>query len=191
MPHQKLSKWGMPHRVLLENAELQFKLALAIQTTCHLSDRPDFNYLASFSYGKHTAEHGKLMLTKEQEAFASILLAHSTTYLCAVQIDSVLGEIVPNRFQATDPNIRSASWIVRLIRNAFTHNPFAPVWETYPECENQTYSVRDMISLETTGLNGKPVVRKDYGGPLALLRLLHFVKTLLPAEPAASLPTRQ
>lgn len=88
----------------------------------------------------------------------------------------MLQAIIPDRFRHPNPNIRCASWIARLIRNAFAHNPFAPVWKTYAECKNQTYNVNDVISLKTTGLNGKPVERLDYGGPLALLRLLDFVK---------------
>jgi hypothetical protein len=73
---------------------------------------------------------------------------------------------------------RSASQIVRLIRNAFAHNPFAPVWRIPRECENQTYNVNNTIALKTSGLNGKPLERLNYGGPLALLCLLEFIKQL-------------
>jgi hypothetical protein len=116
------------------------------------------------------------MLNREQEIFAATLLVHSATYLCAVQADTILQATTHDRFKHVNQNIRSASWIARLIRNAFAHNPFAPVWKTYPECENQIYSVENVISLNTAGLNGKPVRRLDYGGPLALLCLSDFVK---------------
>jgi hypothetical protein len=36
-----------------------------------------------------------------------------------------------------------------------------------------------MISLDTSLLDGKPFDWKDYGGPLALLRLSEFVRTKL------------
>ncbi len=145
-----------------------------------LSSRfPELVYYDQFTYGGHLFKKEELELTKEQESFAAGLLVHSATYLCAVQADTVLQDAVPDRFKHTDPNIRSASWIARLIRNAFAHNPFEPVWKTYSECENQTYAVENVISLNTRGLDGKPVERLDYGGPLALLRLLDFVKQVV------------
>lgn len=159
---------------------MQYRFALAISTTFQISgSKLDLIYYNAFAYGLHTMTRAELELTKEQEELASILLVHSATYLCAVQADTVLQAIVPNRFNDSDPDIRSASWIARLIRNAFAHNPFAPVWKTYSECENKIYTVQNVISLNTTGLNGKPVERLHYGGPLALLKLLEFIKQLL------------
>ncbi len=166
----------MRYRELLEYAQLQYKFALAVSTNIQFHKFPDLVYHDAFAYGPHVFEKEELMLSKEQEQLAAILLVHSATYLCAVQADTVLQATIPDRFKHSDPNIRSASWIARLIRNAFAHNPFAPVWKTYSECENQTYAVENVISLKTSGLDGKPVQRLDYGGPLALLRLLDFVK---------------
>lgn len=168
----------MEYEELLDCAQIQYKFALAISTTIQSSEFPDLRYNDAFAYGSHTFKKDQLILTREQEHFAAILLEHSATYLCVVQADTVLQGIIPDRFKHPDPNICSASWIARLIRNAFAHNPFAPVWETYPECENQTYIVNDVISLRTRSLNGKPVERLDYGGPLALLCLLDFIKQL-------------
>lgn len=166
----------MTYSDLLEYAQLQYKFALAISTTIQLGKFQDLLYYDVFAYGPHAFKKEELILSKEQELFAATLLVHSATYICAVQADTVLQATIPNRFQHTDPDIRSASWIARLIRNAFAHNPFAPVWKTYPECENQTYTVGSVMSLNTSGLNGKPVERLDYGGPLALLCLLDFVR---------------
>jgi hypothetical protein len=38
------------------------------------------------------------------------------------------------------------------------------------------FSVNDIITLNTDGLQGKPFDWRQYGGPLALLRLSHFVR---------------
>ena len=71
--------------------------------------------------------------------------------------------------------IKSASWIARLIRNAFAHNPFDPVWIIQAECKNKQYEVPGTISLDTSSIDGKRLLRIHYGGPLAILKLSEFV----------------
>lgn len=58
-------------------------------------------------------------------------------------------------------------------------NPFAPAWKVYGQHENQTYTVQNVIALNTSGLHGQLVKRSHYGGPLALLRLLQFTKRVV------------
>jgi hypothetical protein len=97
-------------------------------------------------------------------------------------MDRALQDTVPDRFKHPDDGIRSAAWIARLLRNAFAHNPFNPVWMLYSECENKVFEVKDVIRLSTEGLHKKRVVREDYGGPLALLRLSQFIRTRILGE---------
>jgi hypothetical protein len=75
-----------------------------------------------------------------------------------------------------DDAIRSAYQISRLIRNAFAHAPFNPVWSIDPDCRDHIFAVRDILSLDTTGLHGQRFDWRHYGGPLALLRLSEFVR---------------
>lgn len=158
---------------LLKNAEIQFKYAIALRANV-----PHLEYHEAFSYGRHVLFKPELALDGKQEESATSFIEHSAIYIMAVQIDTVLEVNFEDRFNHADRNIRSASWISRLIRNSFAHNPFAPVWQIYPECENKIFEVNDAIILNTEGLNNKPVKRMDFGGPLALLHLLHFVQKI-------------
>jgi len=160
---------------LLKYSEIFFKFAFAIHQPIHFK----LMYLSQFSWGKHIANEKDLKLTKKEENLSVSLLHHVATYILALQVDRVLQDKFQDRFNHKDDNIRSASWIARLIRNAFSHNPFYPEWEFYTECLNKKYEVIDVISLDTTGLNGKYVERIHYGGPLALLRLSEYVRKLL------------
>ena len=162
------------HRKLIENAEILFKLSLGLSAT-----RPQLSYFSTLVSYRHTANESDLKLTREEEFFAASLFEHVATYTLAVQIDTALAAVYPSRFESSDKDVRCAVWVSRLIRNAFAHNPFAPEWKIYSECESKHYEVQDIISLDTTGLGGKYVERRHYGGPLALLRLAQFVRERL------------
>jgi len=175
---QKLANF---HGQLIKNAQILFKLSLGFSATL-----PELGYLSSFASYRHTAHADELKLTREEEGIGSTLLEHVTTYTLAVQIDTALGALYPSRFESADQILQSAAWIARLIRNAFAHNPFAPQWQTYLECENKQFTVHDFISLDTSGLNGKYVDRGHYGGPLALFKLSEFVREKLEHNSATS-----
>jgi hypothetical protein len=101
----------------------------------------------------------------------------------AIQMDRVLQEVVgSDRFKHPDSDINSASWIARLIRNAFAHNPFNPTWQTCPECDNKVFEVEGIIRLRTKGLNGRRMEMDDYGGPLSLFRLSGFIRMYILRE---------
>ncbi len=173
------------HHRVLEFAEEQYKLAIAVRAKVSASEDSLFDYFEAFSFGRHILTREELELTHEKEEEAAWALVHCATYVMAVQLDTVLCDVVPNRFTHSDGSIRSAAWISRLIRNAFSHNPFIPTWMTYPECENTIFEVPGIISLNTTGLHGKRVDRMDYGGPLALLKLSQFVRQDILGKAAA------
>lgn len=161
-------------RQLLYYAEILFKMAFAM----HDSDPPKFNYLEFFSWSKHSCSKKDLELTSKEEELAIALFHHVAIYVFANQMDTYLQNSFNDRFTHSDNDLRNAAWIVRLIRNAFAHNPFYPQWQFYNECKNKTYAVKDIISLNTKNINGKIVNRYDYGGPLALLRLSEYIRGL-------------
>jgi hypothetical protein len=167
----------------LYNCELQFKLALAVATTCHTSDARALHYLGTFSYGKHVMDAKELSLTAEEERVASVILEHSATFLMALQLDEILEKLIPNRFEHDDNSIRNGSRIIRLIRNAYAHDPLSPMWLKIPASwKNQVFKVDNVISLNTNGLEGKRLKRMDYGGPISLLRLLQYFKQVINKE---------
>jgi hypothetical protein len=72
--------------------------------------------------------------------------------------------------------VQAAYQIARLIRNAFAHAPFAPMWSIDPDCRDKVFAVPDVIALDTTGLQGQPFDWRQYGGPLALFQLCRFAR---------------
>jgi hypothetical protein len=128
-----------------------------------------------FSWGPHVVSAEELSLTAEEEQIAAGLLEHLATYSLCLEADSVLAELIPQRFELDDDDLRCAAWIVRLIRNAFAHDPFAPTWLIDRRVRDAVLQVHDILTLDTCSLPGKVVRREDYGGPLALLRLIQFV----------------
>lgn len=172
------SSWGHTYSDLLLFAELQYKLALAVETTATSSNDLHLNYLSTFSYGKHVIKERELMLTKENEKQASTLLVHSATYLLIVQLDKFLDKVLPETLKQNDADLNCAWRISHLVRNAFAHDPFAPIWTVSKRDRNRTYRVGNIISLDTSGLEGKPVLREHYGGPLALLKLVQYIRRL-------------
>jgi hypothetical protein len=161
----------------LLDAERLFKLALAVHAACTSAEGNAFRYLEAFSFRRHLADHQQLALTPGEEKRAAAAFEHRATHLLAVQIDTALQRVVPNRFRHHDDTVRSAAWVARLVRNAFAHDPLRPRWKTYAECDSAVYEVPGVIVLRTAGLNGKRVRRMDYGGPPALLALSTFVRS--------------
>lgn len=167
----------------LRNAELLYKFSLAVSSTCLASETSPFEYLTWFTFLGHSASEDELRLTLDQEKWAAVVFEHAAVHLMAVQIDTALeAKFGTQRFDHTDCKIRAACSVARLIRNAFAHDPFDPVWEFTPRFANQTYEVEGVIALDTTSLEKRQVKRKDYGGPLALLRFLQFTIRLLHPE---------
>jgi hypothetical protein len=165
----------------LQHSELQFKLALAVSATCLCSDENTMKYIGIFSYGKHTMEAKELSLSPEEEKLGAVILEHTATYLMILQLDEVLEKTFPNRFE-NDSSIRDGACIVRLIRNAYAHDPLSPTWLKIPSSwRNQTFKVDGIIALDTKSLEGKKLERLDYGGPISLLRLLQYFRHLIEA----------
>lgn len=164
---------------LLRVAEMQYKLAVAVAASCNTRGL-SIRYLDAYSAYNVSAVKKDLSLTKPQERFASTALEYSATYLMVVQMDTaLLTTFGPARLDHVEDEVKSASRIAWLLRNAFAHNPFAPTWKIYGQYVDQMYTVEGVITLRTSGLNGQLLNQKHYGGALSLLRLLQFIKLVV------------
>jgi hypothetical protein len=159
----------------LLTADLQFRLASAVRLATTTEKQP-LDLPLKWTQGAHGVSYSEVALRADQADFAAWSLHRSSTFLMAVAIKDAI------RFAVTDPkndpdnDVRSAYQISRLIRNAFAHAPFDPKWSIDPDCNDRVFTVRDILRLDTTGLQGQPFDWRHYGGPLAILRLSQFVR---------------
>jgi hypothetical protein len=159
----------------LFTAELQFRLASAVRLATTLKTQP-LDLPTQWTHGQHSVNYEEIALRHDQAEYAACFLQRSATFLLAVSVkDAILG-VVKDPQSCSDPDVRAAFQIARLIRNAFTHGPFQPVWSIDPPCRDQVFSIPGVITLDTKGLQDIPFDWRHYGGPLALLRLCRFVR---------------
>ncbi|MGH9925581.1 MAG: hypothetical protein ACREAS_06715, partial [Nitrososphaera sp.] len=134
-------------------------------------------------------------------------------YLMMVQLDKVLEDEWgkdKKRFDNPDIEKQNISRVVSMIRNAFAHDPFDPVWNISDPTWQKEYKITDkttmteFLTINAKDLNGKHLIRprekevkvdrkedrkeiadktlkvfeyaNDYGGQIALLRLLEYVR---------------
>lgn len=156
-------------------AELQFRLASAVRLATTMGEQP-LDLPIEWSHGKHKVQYREVALRKDQAEVAAAALHHSATYLMAVAMKDAVRAAHHDPKSHNNPDIVGAYQIARLIRNAFAHNPFNPVWSVDPDCRDKKFAVANLISLDTADLQGKAFDWRHYGGPLALLRLSQFVR---------------
>jgi hypothetical protein len=96
--------------------------------------------------------------------------------LPAVAVKDAIRAVVSDPGASAESDVRAAYQIARLIRNAFAHAPFSPIWSIDPDCLNTAFEITDVIRLDTTDLHGKAFDWHHYGGPLALYRLAQFTR---------------
>jgi hypothetical protein len=156
-------------------AELQFRLASAVRLALSTGHQP-LDLPITWVHGKHAVEYKEVALREDQADFAADVLQRSATWVMAVVIRDALVSVISDPKNDPNPNIRSAYQISRMIRNSFAHGPINPKWSIDSDCENQEFSVEDIITLNTKNLQGVPFDWRHYGGPLALLRLCQFVR---------------
>ena len=163
------------HIDLLFTAELQFRLASAVRLAVTMDNQP-LDLPVEWSHGKHNVNYKEVTLRKDQADFAAWNMHRSATFLMAVAMKDAIKAAVPDPRNATNSDVQAAYEISRLIRNAFAHSPFNPVWSIDPYCRNRVFEVRDVVSLDTTDLQGVAFNWRHYGGPLAMLRLCRYVR---------------
>jgi len=160
---------------LLKAAELQFRLASAVRLATTTKRQP-LDLPLVWTHGKHKVEYDEIALTPEEADYAACSLHRAAIYLMAAQIREAVISAVPNAKEHSDQEVQSVYQISRLIRNAFAHHPLYPTWSIDDDCRDRTVTVGDIIRLDTTSLHNKRLDWRDYGGPLALLRLSQFVR---------------
>jgi hypothetical protein len=159
----------------LRAAELQFRLASAVRLAATFKTQPR-DLPVEWSHGKHAVRYGEVALSEHDADCAACYLQRSATFLMAVAMKDAIRVALPDPKTHANTDVRSAYQISRLVRNAFAHGPFHPVWSIDPDCRNQTFAVREIVMLDTTGLDGQAFDWRHYGGPLAILRLSEFVR---------------
>lgn len=164
----------------LRLTELTLKLVIGVRTRALLAkSNPALPALTSGVApgvkGKPPPDTNNMVLSKEYEDEASAALENSAVYLAACQLDSVLEEKLPKRFEHPDRGLRNACSIIRVLKVSFEENPYSPVWKFPDEWKGRLLEF-EKVSLFPPELDGRPVRRRDYGGPLTLLRLLEFVR---------------
>jgi hypothetical protein len=157
-------------------AELQFRLASAVRLATTRKVQP-LALPVDWTHGSHRVTYEEIALRQDQGNYAAHFLHRSATYLMAVVIRDAIRAVVPDPKTSADTNVVAAYQIARLIRNAFTHAPFSPIWSIDPDCRDTTFSIPNLITLDTSGLHGRAFDWRQYGGPLALFRLCRFVRT--------------
>jgi hypothetical protein len=156
-------------------AELQFRLAITVRLVSSLGRQP-LEVPTQWAHGKHIVTYEEMVLTKDQLDIAADCLKRTATYLMSITIKDGLKKIYKDPKNHKDKNVVAAYQISRLIRNAFAHSPIRPVWSIDPDCRDREFVVEDIISLNTKGLDRKPLDWRHYGGLLALFRLSKFVR---------------
>jgi hypothetical protein len=164
------------HICYLRAAELQFRLSSAVRLATTFKNQSR-DLPVAWSHGNHVVHYPEVAISEDDADCAACYLQRSATYLMAVAIKDAIRVAVADPKTHSDPNVRSAYQISRLIRNAFAHAPFDPVWSIDPDCRDQIFAVRDRLRLDTTRLDGQRFDWRHYGGPLAVLCLSKFVRT--------------
>jgi hypothetical protein len=182
-------------------AELQFRLASAVPLATNMNQQP-LDLPMEWTHGQHLVRYEEIALRQDQADYAAILIHRSVTYIMAVAIKDAIEavtlglpkavrkqgsdikravrEVIPGvaakPWTCSDDDVVAAYHIARLIRNAYAHAPFAPVWMIQRELEDTVFAIPDVIHLDTKGLHGTPFDWRHYGGPLAMFRFCRFIR---------------
>ena len=205
------------HIGYLFTAELQFRLASAVRLATDLKRQP-LDLPPEWSHGPHHVKYSEIALCQNQAEFSAGALQHSATLMMAVAIKDAIEAVVPTlpkavkkakkgidpvvrkviaetsdkAWRSSDNDVASAYHIARLIRNAFAHAPFEPVWMIRRDLQGKTMGIANVIELKTEGLNKTRFNLSHCEGPLALLKLCRFVRSSIlnySMGPRKDLPT--
>lgn len=166
---------------LLKAAEAQFCLASAVNLATTYKKQP-LDLPIEWWHGQHKVQYHEIALSPEEAVKAASYMKQMATYLMAVQILNAIRNIYPNPKNHTNPYIVSTYQITRMIRNAFAHQPFHPVWSIDDDCKNKIFEIKGIIKFDTHNIDQNPFDWRHYGGPLALFRLSQFVREKLLGE---------
>jgi len=163
------------HLKHLRAAEGQFRLSTAVRLAVTVGHQP-LDLPIQWSHGRHVVNYSEIALSKEEADFAAWNLQRSATFLMASAVLEAIRGTIKNPKSNHDARIVNAYQIARMIRNAFSHNPFNPVWNIDEDCRDKRFELQGVIHLDCRDLHGKPFDWRHYGGPLAILALSKFVR---------------
>lgn len=170
------------HLNRLRLAEQQFRLActvhLAVSNGVQTLDVP-----VEWVFGRLRVSYEDFGLRQDQAIYAASQLEMTATFVIASAIRDALVKLFPDTKQHNDQNVVSAYQITRLIRNAFAHNMTHPMWSIDADCRDKTFEIKNVIRLDTSGLNGVHLDWRNYGGPLAIFYLGRYVRETLLKDP--------
>jgi hypothetical protein len=170
------------HIAYLFTAELQFRLASAVHLATTLNAQP-LDLPTEWTHGKHSVKYDEIALRPDQAYYGAYFLHRSSAFLMAMAMKDAIRATVNDPKNSTNPDVRSAYQIARIIRNAFAHAPLSPAWSIDKDCRDQVFEIRNIITLNTKGLDGTPFDWRHCGGPLALFRLCRFVRIEILKDP--------
>jgi len=199
------------HIQYLFAAELQFRLASAVHIAV-TGKRQPLDLPMEWTHGKHRVRYEEIALRQDQAEYAAFILQKSSTFTMAVAIKDAIEAIVPGLLAAvrkakqdidhairdtikaveskpwksSDDDVVTAYHVARLIRNAYSHAPFAPTWMIHVELQDKVFVIPNVIELRTSGLHQMAFDWRHYGGPLALFRLCRFVRTQILGDKSVS-----
>lgn len=171
------------HIDYLLTAEFQFRLASAVRLATTLKRQP-LDLPLEWTHGLHSVRCEEIALRDDQAEFAACFLQRSATFMMAVAAKEAIEAVVPRlreapkqrdifravscAIRATDPkcwaapdeDVETSYHILRLIRNAFAHEPFKPTWRINQALQARTFSVDGVITFDTDGLDKNRFVGK-------------------------------
>lgn len=166
------------HLNRLRLAEQQFRLActvhLAVANGVQTLDVP-----VEWTFGRHHVSYEDFGLRSDQADYAAQHLEMTATFVLAATIRDALAALIEDPKAHENGNVVAAYQISRMIRNAFAHSMVHPRWSIDADCRDRIFVIDDVISLNTTGLNGQPLDWRDYGGPLAIFYFERYVREVL------------
>ena len=158
----------------LDDAALMLKLVCALEPP-----EPEWLPLPAQDTGGGDESRFESPMTKAQAAAAIENLQHAAIHIAVLHIGPVLESLCGALNGTVRSAVDQAIQITRLIRDAYSADPYAPVWQMDSTQENVSLCVPDVIAVDVTELNGQRVNMPDYGGPEAILRLLEFTRRFL------------
>jgi hypothetical protein len=67
--------------------------------------------------------------------------------MASAVLEAIRGTIQNPKSDA-DARVVNAYQVARMIRNAFSHNPFNPVWNIDQDCRNKLFELQNVIRLD-------------------------------------------
>ncbi len=130
-------------------------------------------------WAKFSIKAKDFTLTNPEIELVSPLLELIATSVIVIQLNEILKKYLQG---IPKPTLKTLRQILRLLRNAFAHDPLSPIWKLKAFEENKHYEIVNVISVDTNGLNGKPVDYNHYGGPICIYQLIQYVRDLFLQE---------